>query len=207
MSKKQDAFYFDNFVACAECSCQAIRLLQETLSDFRPGEISGRLTEIHEIEHQADSKKHILTDKLAKAFITPIEREDIISLSHHIDEVTDKIEDVLIRIYINNVQTIRPDAMELIRIVENCCKALTELLGEFSNFRHSDSIRKKIISINSLEEEADSLYIESMRRLHAEEKDPLEVIAWREIYDYLEKCADACEHAADTVGNIVMKNS
>ena len=65
------------------------------------------MEEIHRIEHEADEKKHQLTDRLAKAFITPIEREDIISLSYNIDELTDKAEEVFIRIYMNNVQTIR----------------------------------------------------------------------------------------------------
>ena len=100
MSKKQDAYYFDNFASCAECACRAAHLLKEILKDFRPEEISDRLDEIHEIERSADERRHDLTDKLTKAFITPIEREDIVTLSHHIDEVTDKLEEVLIRIYI-----------------------------------------------------------------------------------------------------------
>jgi uncharacterized protein Yka (UPF0111/DUF47 family) len=35
----------------------------------------------------------------------------------------------------------------------------------------------------------------------------LEIVCWRKIYDYLERCADACEHVADSVDMIVMKNS
>lgn len=207
MSKKQDAFYFDNFTACAEYSCEAVKLLQQTLTEFDPDQISGRLDEIHEIEHQADDKKHVLTDRLAKAFITPLEREDIASISHNIDEVTDKIEEVLIRIYINNVREIRKDVFELLAIVEKCCGEMKELLEEFANFRHPEKLSQKIISINTLEEKADELYIKSMRRLHIEETDVLKIIAWREIYDYLEKCSDACEHVADMVASVVMKNS
>ena len=63
---------------------------------------------------------------LAKAFITPIEREDIILLSQNIDEMTDKIEDVLLRIYCNNVQTIRPDALKL---VGRCSSAAAKRCG------------------------------------------------------------------------------
>ena len=40
-----------------------------------------------------------------------------------------------------------------------------------------------------------------------EGNDVLYIIAWTEIFNYFEKCADACEHVADTVGSIVMKNS
>lgn len=207
MSKKQDSFYFDNFISCAECACRAAALLQRTLTGFDPEQISDRLNEIHEIEHQADDHKHLLTDKLAKAFITPIEREDIASLSQNIDEVTDKIEDVLLRIYINRVLTIRPDAFALLETVSKCCQEMKSLLEAFPDFHRSDKLTEKIIRINTLEEEADALYISSMRRLHEEETDVLQILAWHEIYDYLEKCADACEHVADTVGNVIMKNS
>lgn len=207
MANKQDSFYFDNFTACAGYSCKAAHRLKEILTDFRPDEISKNFDELHEIERQADEERHQLSDMLVKAFITPIEREDIAALSHDIDEVTDKIEDVLIRVYINNVQQIRPEALRLLDTVIECCDALHELMQEFPNFRKSKKLGEKIIAINTLEEKADKLYIDSMRNLHMEEKDPLQIIAWREIYDYMEKCADACEHAADVVGSVVMKNS
>ncbi|HIR88432.1 MAG TPA: DUF47 family protein [Candidatus Fimimorpha faecalis] len=207
MSKKQDSYYYNNFISCAEYSCKAVHLLKEILTHFNPQEISRRLDEIHEIERMADDKKHELTDKLAKAFITPIEREDIVELSHHIDDVTDKVEEVLIRVYINNVQKIPQEALQLLDVVCQCCEEVQNLLKEFADFRHSNKITQKIIAINTLEEEADSLYISNMRKLHTEGNDVLYIIAWTEIFNYFEKCADACEHVADTVGSIVMKNS
>ena len=207
MSKKQDSYYYNNFISCAEYSCKAVHLLKEILTHFNPQEISRRLDEMHEIERMADDKKHELTDKLAKAFITPFEREDIVELSHHIDDVTDKVEEVLIRVYINNVQKIPQEALQLLDVVCQCCEEVQNLLKEFADFRHSNKITQKIIAINTLEEEAASLYISNMWKLHTEGNDVLYIIAWTEIFNYFEKCADACEHVADTVGSIVMKNS
>ena len=207
MSKKQDDFYFQNFIECAGYSCQAAHLLKEILSDFKPEDTRMRLDALHKIEHEADMKKHELSDRLTKAFITPIEREDIAALSEQIDDLTDKIEEVFIRIYINNVKAIRPEALKMLELVIQCCEEVCGLMREFANFRRSKELKDRIIQINSLEEEADRLYIASMHSLHSEEKDVLAVIAWREIYSYLEKCADACEHAADVVESVVMKNS
>ena len=34
MAKNQNAYYFDNFVACAEHSCNAAKLLEEILTNF-----------------------------------------------------------------------------------------------------------------------------------------------------------------------------
>ena len=68
-------------------------------------------------------------------------------------------------------------------------------------------LKPSIIRMNTLEEKEDELFISSMRKLHVEEQDVRNIIAWREIYTYLEKCADACEHVADIVGSVAMKNS
>jgi len=207
MSKKSDSYYFQNFIECVECGCQAAKMLEDNLNHFDTELLQEKLDELHRIEHDADKKKHEMMAVLVKAFITPIEREDIILLSQSIDEVTDKIEDVLIRIYINNVQQIRPEALAFIKVIIRCCEALKEIMEEFADFRKSKTLHGLIIEINALEEEGDRLFIEFMRRLHAEVTDPIEVIAWREIYVYLEKCCDACEHVADVVESVIMKNT
>ena len=207
MAKKQDAFYFDTFTACLDDACKAAQLLDRSMREFDPDQIKETLDEMHNIEHAADDKKHELLNVLAKAFITPIEREDIILLSQSIDEITDKIEDVMLRLYCNNVQTIRPDAIEMGAVLIHCCEEVRKLIDEFADFRRSKKLREYIIHINTMEEQADKLFIDSMRRLHTTCTDPLEIISWREIYIYMEKCADACEHVADAVESVIMKNS
>lgn len=207
MSKKSDSYYFQNFIECVQCGCQAAKMLEDNLMNFDAGILEDKLDQLHEIEHNADKKKHEMMGVLVKAFITPIEREDIILLSQSIDEVTDKIEDVLIRIYINNIHSIKPEAVEFSKIIIRCCNALKEIMEEFVDFQRSRTLHGLIVEINALEEEGDRMFIQSMRRLHTEEKDPIEIIAWREIYVYLEKCCDACEHVADIVESVIMKNT
>ncbi len=207
MAKKQDAFYFNNFVDCVDYACRAATILNDTFQNFKPQELEGRLDVIHAEEHGADCKKHDLMEALAKAFITPIEREDIILLSQNIDELVDKIEDVLIRAYCNNIHSIRPDAMKVCAILVEGCAAVKDLMEEFSNFKRSKTLKEKIIRINTLEEDADKLFIAGVRDLHCNCTDPLEVYAWHELYIFLEQCVDACEHIADIVESVVMKNT
>lgn len=207
MSKKNDDFFFRNFIECADYSFQAAKMLRESLIDFNPEKIREQLESLHHIEHSADQKKHEMKAALVKAFITPIEREDIMSLSQNIDDVTDCIEDVLLMIYVNNVQHIRPDAIPFTDLIIQCCQMLVETLSDFSDFKKSKTLNQKLISINTLEEDADKLFITSMRSLHTDHTNPVEIIAWREIYGYLEKCTDACEHVADVIEEILMKNS
>ena len=149
MAKKQDAYYFETFTACLDDACKAAQLLDRSMREFDPAQIKETLDEMHNIEHAADDKKHELLNVLAKAFITPIEREDIILLSQNIDEVTDKIEDVLLRVYCNNVQKIRPEALELSRLVIRCCEEAKLMAQEFADFKRSKGLRDHIIRINT----------------------------------------------------------
>ncbi len=207
MAKKQDAFYFDTFLASVDCACRAAAILDDTLHNYKPEELAARLREIHEVEHEADCKKHELMEVLVKAFITPIEREDIVLLSQNIDDLVDKVEDVLIRLYCNNIQSIRPDALQTSELIVKGCAAVKAVVTEFADFKHSKNLRKHIIAVNSLEEEGDKLFIQSIRQLHVSSVDPMEVFCWHELYRYLEHCMDACEHVADVVESVVMKNS
>ena len=207
MSKKQDSYYFQNFIDCADYACQAARMLKDTVGQFDVSSLSRRLDEIHEIEHAADQKKHELLNVLVKAFITPIEREDILQVSNNLDDMTDKIEDVVIKLYYNRVTAVRPDVPRFVDMLIRCCEEVRALMNDFADFKRSKTLHDHIIRINTLEEEADKLFIDAMYTLHDSCKDPLEVITWREIYLYLEKCVDTCEHVADVVESVVMKNS
>lgn len=207
MAKKRDAYYFENFSACAQYACDAAHLLDEIMNHFNQAELYDYLKKMHTIEHTADKKKHELLNVLIKAFITPIDREDIIQVSQNIDEITDKIEDVLIRIYCNHVEHIREDSLELVKIVCKCCDEVLELMNCFADYKHSKKVKEHIININTCEEEADKLYIKCMYNLHDSSNDVVEMISWREIYTYLEKCADTAEQIADIVESVIMKNS
>lgn len=205
--KKQDSFYFDNFIECTHYSLKAAELLMEVIENFDADSIQSRLDEMHHIEHSADTKKHEMLAVLMKAFMTPIDREDILLLSNCLDEVTDKIEDVLVRMYCNNIHVILPLAVDLSKVVVDSCKEMVKLLEEFRTFKRSKDIHASIVRINTLEEDADRLFIQAMRRLHEEESDPINMIKWREILIYLEKCTDATEHVADVIERVIMTNT
>lgn len=207
MARKKDSFYFDSFVSCAKLSSQAARLLADIMRSYDPDAIKQHIDEMHAIEQAADEHKHEVLDALVTAFVTPIEREDIAALSDYLDTVVDRIEGVLLRLYFDNIRSIRPDALLLVEKIERACDEMGTLLAELPQFKRSKTLREHVIAINSIEEEADSLYIEAMRTLHTSCDDPMEVFTWHEIYTFLEYCVDSVEHVADTVSSIVMKNS
>lgn len=204
---KGDKLYYENLAQSAEYAKQAAAYLVECLENYKPEEMQHMLEEMHAIEHGGDTKKHEMNAALAKAFVTPVDREDLDLLSQRIDDVTDIIEEILQKFYIFDIHTIRPDAIAMAEKLVHACDLLCQVMQELENFKKSKLLRKLIIEINDAEEACDQLYITSMRALSQQGGDVLEIISWREIYDCLEACADACEHASDCVGSVIMKNT
>ena len=204
---KADRFYFENFLTAADCCSKSALYLQECLTNYDYANIKTMLEKMHELEHSADGVKHEMTAALAKAFVTPLEREDMAQISANIDEVADFIEEVLQRIYVNRIQTITPEAIQFAGMIVECCDMMKQMLTELPNFKKPKKLHEMIIALSHKEEECDRLYLEATLKAADFSADPLVVMFWRDIYDRLEKCADACEHVGDSIETIVMKNN
>lgn len=204
---KKNQFYFENFAASTALSKEAATYLVNCLENYDPEQIQQMLEQMHEIEHRADGKKHEMTEALAKAFVTPVDREDLDMLSHKLDDVTDKIEEILQMFYIYNIQSITPAAVAFAKKIVEACDLLCSLMAEFENFKRSKKIHGLIVELNDIEEDCDRLYLSSMRELTKNPADVLATVFWRDIYNCFESCADACEHVSECVGTVVMKNT
>lgn len=207
MANKTDRFYFENFVAATEASCQAVNYLIQCLSHYNPSEIRNMLEIMHGYEHTGDRKNHEMSAALAKAFVTPVDREDLAMISRSIDELTDRIEEVLQHFYMDNVSKTPPRALEFATKVADCCSLTQRIMEEFSNFKKPARLRQMIVELNELEEVCDAIYLDAMRSAYEESDLLWEVLSWRRIYKGLEDCADACEHIGDCIETVIMKNT
>lgn len=204
---KGDKFYFDNFMECTAFSKKAALYLVSCLENYDADKLETMLKEMHEFENKADMKKHEMNEALAKAFVTPVDREDLDMLSQQLDNVLDLIEEVMQKLYIYDIKTIQPSAIEYAKNLVKACDLLCFIMSEFQNFKKSKKIRSLIIECNDVEEVCDRLYLSSMRNLTKSSVEIHERFCWYKIYDCLESCADACEHVSECVGSIIMKNT
>ena len=204
---KNDRIYFDNLISAADQCCKAASYLVTIMNDYSGEDLTDIISTMHSYEHTADGIKHEMTAALVKAFVTPVDREDLAAISHNIDDVADAIEEVLQYFYMYNITSVTPEAREFAQKILLCCEKMKIMLGEFVNFKKPQKLRQQIIELSHMEEECDKLYILANRALHDHFTDPLEIISWREIYNRFENCADACEHVGDSLDMVVMKNS
>ena len=196
--------FFGLLLRAAQNGCAGAEQLVQLMTEYKsPQEVAQR---IKEIEHQGDEITHELIKRLDQTFVTPIDREDIHTLAGVIDDVVDLIEAVSDRLVLFKISQPTPAARELARLIhqamEEICRAVA-LLGAKSQ----DVIYKHCVEIKRIEETADQSNREAIAHLFEEERDPIAVIKWNEIYEFLEEATDRCEDVADIVESIVLKHA
>jgi predicted phosphate transport protein (TIGR00153 family) len=198
---KEERFY-DDFVALAEEIRRGASILEEMLAPEHP--LHDKADEIKEVEHKCDFLTHEIIQRLHRTFVTPLDREDIHELARSLDDVMDAIDAsaAIVRLY--QIEHVRPDARELARIImassEQVVKALKAL-------ERRKGVAEPTVEINRLENEADRVHQAAVRRLFEEERDPIAIIKWKEILDFLEDATDRCEDVANVLEGVVVKHA
>ncbi len=199
--------YFELMSKQVEFCAQASKLLEEILSDFSPEKIACQKDKMHAIEQQADELHHEIHTRLLAEFITPIDQEDILHLVQLIDDITDLIDEVVLYFYMYNITELPRDAVKLAQVMSCCVEALHDAVSELSSFKKPENLRKLLVEVNSIESEADDVYVEAIHNLFATCDDTKKIIGVTAIYDCLENCCDSCEHAADIIEQVIIKNT
>lgn len=159
---------------------------------------------ISSYEHEGDEILHDVFRRLNQSFITPIDPEDIHSLCAHLDDVLDGIEDIAHRIVAYKIDPIPDPVVKICELIQECSKELSKAVAALED---QPSILGHCIEINRLEGQVDEIVRSAIIELFDKERDPIQVIKLKEIYDYLENTTDACEDVADALQNVVVKNS
>ena len=209
MGKRDKFDYFDAFEKQTEVAVQEAELLIEAIESFTEAEHLKEVMErAHELENRSDEYCHQVYKRLARDFMTPIERDDIIDMTRELDDLIDRIEDVVLCFYMYDVQAMHAEARAFARLVKKSCKALDRAMGEFRNFKKSKEFKRLIIDVNTYEEEADRLFREVNRALYGDSgEEGKNLLVWSQIFGRMEQCCDACEHVADTMRGILLKNA
>ncbi len=194
--------FFDDFVALADQIRRGAALLEEMLAPDRP--IWDKADEIKEIEHKCDFLTHEVIQRLHRTFVTPLDREDIHSLARTLDDVMDAIDAsaAIIRLY--HIEHVRPDARELGRIIGASSEQLVKAMKALERRK---GVAEPAVEINRLENEADRAHQAAVRRLFEEERDPITIMKWKEILDFLEQATDRCEDVANLLEGVVVKHA
>ena len=193
--------FFDLFVEVALRSHEAAGHLVGLFGD--PEKAPYHADQIKRLEHECDQITHEVVNRLDRPFITPIDREDIYKLAGDLDDVIDVIDGVSRRAEIFRVGPAPEGVKQLTAVIERAVGALARGVKQL---KKRDGVMESCIEAKQLEEEADSIYHASLGRLFDEEKNAIELIKWKEIYDNLERCVDQAEDVANVLESITIKH-
>lgn len=207
MKKKDEYNYFNEYVKNSKYIVESAEILKETVANYSQEKLKENIAKVHKLENDADKTLHDMRSFLIKDFLPPIDREDIVLIGHRLDDIEDFIDEILINFNILNISNVREDILEFTDNLIECAVSVKDALENFENFKKADVVKEKTIAINMLEEKADRIFEKAMKKLYQEEKDPIEIIKWTTIYNCMENATDACERIADSLEDVVMKNS
>ncbi|ASK62805.1 hypothetical protein CFK37_11930 [Virgibacillus phasianinus] len=170
----------------------------ETLTEFA--------TTIKQYESEADDKVHEIIKDLNQAFITPIEREDILQLTMNLDDIMDGMEEFSAMMDIYQIPSSDHYMDQFTGYILKCTNEISISMELIANNKLAD-VESHAIMIKDHEHNCDDLYRASLKNLFQLEKDPIKVIQYKEIYETLEEIADYCQNVANTLQSIIMKNA
>jgi predicted phosphate transport protein (TIGR00153 family) len=193
--------FFTDFVAMADRIVSAATLLQQMLASDPPG--WDLALQIRQIEQECDSLTHQIIQRLYRTFITPIDREDIHGLATSLDDVMDAIDAAANVVRRFRMAKLRYGAAELAALT---FQSTMQMRDAVEALEKKTGVHARAVEVNRLENAADDVHDEALRRLFEEERNAIDVIKWKEMFDLLEEATDRCEDVADVLEGVVVKH-
>ena len=201
----RETSFFDFFEQHATLTIEGTK---EFLSLVTTGaNIAAKCRRISDIEHETDMITHRCVESLHKTFITPIDRDSIHQLITRMDDIMDFVEAASERIELYELTVMTADVRDLADVLHRSALQVEGAIRGLRGLKDPQATIKLCIDINRLENEADAILRRSVARLFKEEKDPIMVIKWKEIYENLESATDRCEDVANTIEGVILEHA
>jgi predicted phosphate transport protein (TIGR00153 family) len=197
-----DREFFDLLEEAGTNSVRAADLLDQLLRGWPDNKELGR--EILICEQEGDRITHDLISKVNTTFVTPIDREDILTLASGLDDIVDYTEEAADYLGLYKIEAPMEPAQRLSHVLLQCTHQIAEAMPRLRGFR---DINDFVVEINRLENDGDRITREAIASLFDGGIDPMVVIRWKDIYERLEAAIDACERVAHILESVVIKNA
>ena len=197
--------FLPQFAKVADVLLAATRELDGLAADFSDVEL--KVQRIKHLEHEGDQLAHQIFSGVGRTWITPIDREDIHTLASSLDNVLDDVDAIAARLVIFRITKPTREMKEATALIVQSVQAIQRAVSLLGDMKHAPEVIEACIEIKRLESEADTLHRIAIGKLFDEEKDPIQLLKWKEIYEFLEMATDRCEDVANMLEQIVLKSS
>jgi uncharacterized protein len=194
--------FFRMFSDVSQNLTDGARLLHDIMQN--PANLEARIVQLQEIEHRGDEMTHDIIRMLNQTFITPFDREDIHRLSSSLDDVLDFVNAAAVRMTLYGITVPPPPAAELAALI---VRQADELAQGVSLLQDNKKVLDHCVEVNRLENEADRVSRKAIAELFGSEKDPIQLIKIKELYEVLETATDKAEDAANVLEAVALKSA
>jgi uncharacterized protein len=198
----RESKFFRMFSEVSQNLTQGTRLLHDILKN--PANMEPRLDQLQEIEHRGDEMTHGIITALNQTFITPFDREDIHRLTSSLDDVLDYVNAAGVRLRLYKIKSPPSIAAELAAMI---VEQSEELAQGVSLLEKNKLVLEHCVEVHRLENEADRLSRKAIADLFDNEKDPIQLIKIKELYEVLETATDKAEDAANVLEAVALKSN
>ncbi len=202
IKKKEDIFY-KMFVDFAGKIILAGEAFQDLVHNYE--NVDEKVANMKVLETECDMETHKILKSLHESFITPFDREDIYAITREMDSIVDCMEEVANRFQVFEVKVIKPEAVVLTDMILQSIRELETMFRHLAEMKRNSIVMEQIIEVNRIENEGDVVFRKALSTLFREEKDPIELIKWKHLYEQIEESIDSCENVANILEGVVMK--
>jgi len=195
--------FFRMFRDVSENLTEGASLLHDILKN--PQDLPVRINRLQEIEHRGDDMTHDIIRMLNQIFITPFDREDIHALTSSLDDVLDYVNSAATRMKLYRITTPPPAAAVLAELIVKQSQELSKAVSLLEE--EHQKVLDHCVVVNQLENEADRVSRQAIAELFEYEKDPIQLIKIKELYEVLETATDKAEDAANVLEAVVLKSA
>lgn len=200
MAAYKDQKYFNLLEKGAGYALKAARFFKQMTEGTAAGEQAAAIKDVKE---EGDNLIHIMLGYLQAAFITPIDRDDIYKIAKKTGCITGNIDTAADKMWIMNVRRSNAHIKAMADNIVNACEELAILMSELKNFKRKNKIGEKAAKISGIKKAGDKRCSDAIRELFISERDPIELLKMKEIYEGLKSVINSCEEAADCVQTIL----
>jgi len=194
--------FYRMFADVAQNLTDGARILHDILKN--PGGPADRIAKLQEVEHRGDEMTHDIIRMLNQTFITPFDREDIHRLSSSLDDVLDFVNAAAVRMTLYRIINPPPAAADLATLIVTQAEELSKAVAVL---QENQKVLDHCVEVNRLENEADRVSRKAIAELFEHEKDPIQLIKLKELYEVLETATDKAEDAANVLEAVALKSA
>jgi len=201
----KEEHFFDLLEKGADVAVRASQVLQRVCT-VENGERPQALTQMRDVEHEADGVIHEVYDALNRTFVTPIDRSDIYALATQLEDVVDLAHATAMQVVVHAMEDIPEGAPELAALIVAAAAEARAAVGQLRELKNLDEIRRRCTQMSKLEHDGDEIFRKQIGLLFKNEKNAVHLIQHKEFLEGLEAALDACDHTGQALTAIVIKN-